>query len=175
MKLLPGDRIVSQSEEETLTIGECLSEVLLPGTTVFLLGEIGAGKTTLVRGFCRSLGCGEKVRSPSFTLVHEYTTAKGEMIVHSDLYRLDAGDVEDLDLESYVDEGAILFVEWAERGVFPTGERRWTVEFSSPDTGQDTPHRVLSFSVKGEERHRLDAFLDTVRRKERNHGASSLD
>ena len=107
--------ILTESEEETQALGALLAECLSPGVTVLLEGELGAGKTTLVRGYCTAMGC-KNVRSPSFTLVNIYKGDKPQRIVHSDLYRLDHSDVYELELEEYADEGAVVFVEWADRG-----------------------------------------------------------
>ena len=78
----------SSSEGATRNLGRLLGRVLRPGVTVLLRGDLGAGKTVLVRGVGDELGA-KGVRSPSFTLVNEYRTP-GLLLVHADLYRLDA-------------------------------------------------------------------------------------
>ncbi len=102
-------RTFSSSEEETLRIGELIGKNLKGGEVICLLGELGAGKTTLVKGIARGMGLleGYQVRSPTFTLVNQYPTKKG-LLIHADLYR-----VKDLDLEEFVDKG-VLVVEWGE-------------------------------------------------------------
>ncbi len=84
------------------------------GTTWLLTGEMGAGKTVLIRGVCRGLGVRGRIRSPGFTLVTSY---RGEIpIVHVDLYRLeDPAQVEGLGITDLVPPEAILLVEWGER------------------------------------------------------------
>ena len=79
-------------------------------------GEMGAGKTTLIKALCRVLGVVSVVQSPTYGLVNEYTTQTGEPVYHFDCYRLKS-DAEALDigLEEYLDSGAYCFVEWPER------------------------------------------------------------
>ena len=100
----------SKSEAETRELGRKLGESLEPGVCVLLYGDLGAGKTVLVRGACEAFGI-SGVRSPSFTLINEYETDSGDFVIHSDLYRLD--DAASLGLEEY--EDSVLFVEWPDR------------------------------------------------------------
>ena len=101
---------VSRSESDTRSLGRSLGEGLIPGLCVLLYGDLGAGKTVLVRGVGEALGI-SGVRSPSFTLINEYETDSGLMVIHADLYRLD--DAASLGLEEY--EDSVLFVEWPDR------------------------------------------------------------
>lgn len=120
MFLLPSRTVITESEEETGRLGALLAKHTSVGMTILLTGGLGSGKTTLVRGFCEALGF-RKVRSPSFTLVNHYI-AEGRRIVHSDLYRLESRDVDDLDLEEDDSDDTVLFVEWAEKAsFFPKG------------------------------------------------------
>ena len=175
MKRLSRQVVLSESAEDTMALGSSMAAVLPPGMTVLLIGALGAGKTTLVRGVCERLGCGRSVRSPSFTLVHEYRTDDGRLVVHADLYRLSGGDVDDLELESYIDDGALLFVEWADRGAIAERGQRWTIRFD-PSADEEYPSgRVLSFSSEGEEgRASMEAFLDHMHTMEADHGLDPL-
>ena len=100
---------ISHSENDTRELGRKLGESLCEGLCVLLYGDLGAGKTVLVRGVGEALGI-SGVRSPSFTLINEYDS-DSLFIAHADLYRLD--DASSLGLEEY--EDGVLFVEWPER------------------------------------------------------------
>ena len=99
------------SAAETEAFGERLAAELGPGDVVLVSGELGAGKTTLIRGACRALGVTEPVTSPTFTIGQRYS---GRVPVsHLDLYRLADLDREDPALlEDYLTGDAIAFVEW---------------------------------------------------------------
>ena len=79
-------------------------------------GEMGVGKTTLIKALCQSVGVVSVVQSPTYGLVNEYTTQTGESIYHFDCYRLrNEAEAMDIGLEEYLDSGAYCFVEWPER------------------------------------------------------------
>lgn len=102
------------AEEDTLALGRRLARRLKGGTVVCLHGELGAGKTTLVRGILRGLGYKGQVTSPTFALVNEYPRLKPR-VYHLDLYRVEAEDLENLALEEYLgDPKAACLVEWPE-------------------------------------------------------------
>jgi tRNA threonylcarbamoyladenosine biosynthesis protein TsaE len=107
-------RLVSLTAEETLEIGRRLAEDLRPGDVVALSGELGAGKTTLVKGIALGLGVREPVTSPTFTLIQEY---EGRLpVYHVDLYRIrEAESLEDLGLEEYFYGTGVTLVEWPEK------------------------------------------------------------
>jgi tRNA threonylcarbamoyladenosine biosynthesis protein TsaE len=108
-------RCRTSSEDATLQFGQTLGTLLIPGITVLLSGDLGTGKTALVRGIGNVLKAA-RVRSPSFTLVNEYP-AVSFTLVHVDLYRLEPDEAEDLGLEDYFGgcEKHVLLVEWPER------------------------------------------------------------
>jgi len=111
---------VTSSPEETAAVAAELAARLEAGDVVAVSGDLGAGKTTFVRGAARALGVTEPVASPTFTLGHRY--ASEPPVSHLDLYRLVALSPEEWgDLEPYFD-GAVVFVEWPEHadGWLPT-------------------------------------------------------
>jgi len=104
------------SEEETIALGEKLAREFPRRVTVLLIGDLGAGKTTLAKGIVKGLGAAEPedVSSPTFTLIHEY--GKGRTVYHVDLYRLDrAGEAARLGLDELFDREAVVLIEWGER------------------------------------------------------------
>lgn len=112
--------ILTKSAEETVELGRRIGAVLLPNDIVALMGELGAGKTTLIQGIAEGLGVKDYVTSPTFVIINEY---QGRMpLFHIDLYRLDqAGEIEDLGIEEYFSRGGICVIEWAEKlkGLMP--------------------------------------------------------
>jgi tRNA threonylcarbamoyladenosine biosynthesis protein TsaE len=111
------------SRGDTRRLGRRLSECLRPGDLVLLEGELGAGKTFLVRAIARGLGVAPAVRitSPTFDLVHELPARIP--LVHVDLYRLDdAGSLRELGLADRIGADAVVLVEWGERFTHVLGE-----------------------------------------------------
>ena len=128
--------IVSNAPEETEALGAALARALAPGDVVTVAGDLGAGKTTLVRGACRALGVSEPVTSPTFTIGHRYTGDPD--VTHLDLYRFTALSQEEWgDLEPYF-ENAIAFVEWPEAGAGALPVPRARIRL-----WHDTPRRRL--------------------------------
>ena len=104
----------THSEEETIQLGREIAARLPKRAVVLLIGNLGAGKTTLAKGIVSGLGAAEPedVTSPTFTLIHEY----GARVYHVDLYRLDRPEeVARLGLEEIFDRDAVVLIEWGER------------------------------------------------------------
>ncbi len=124
-----------------MALGAALGRVLRAGDVVALHGELGAGKTCLVRGIAAGMGLDPSVvSSPTFLIVHEYEPARhrpgAPELVHVDAYRL--GGVEDLDSigwDRVCDGSAVIVIEWAERvaGALPAGERRLDISMETVD------------------------------------------
>lgn len=105
-------RATTESAAETEALGARLAEGLEPGDVVVVGGEVGAGKTTLIRGACRALGIEAPVTSPTFTIGHRYEGGRLP-VSHLDLFRLEGLDEEDPALlDDYLTPGAVAFVEW---------------------------------------------------------------
>jgi tRNA threonylcarbamoyladenosine biosynthesis protein TsaE len=128
-------QIESSSPEETEAVAARLAAVLRPGDVVTVSGELGAGKTTFVRGACRALGITQPVTSPTFTIGHRY-----DGVAHLDLYRFAGVSAAEWgDLEPYFD-GTIAFVEWPEAGEAALPEPRFRVRMRHIDEA----HRMIA-------------------------------
>jgi tRNA threonylcarbamoyladenosine biosynthesis protein TsaE len=107
--------VETSSPDETEAVAAELARKLDPGDVVTVSGELGAGKTTFVRGACAALGVRERVTSPTYTIGHRYHGSRGD-VSHLDLYRFRGVSAAEWgDLEPYF-EDAIAFVEWPEAG-----------------------------------------------------------
>jgi len=109
-------RLQTSGPSETESLGAELAAGLIDGDLVLIRGELGTGKTTLVRGAARALGVEDPVTSPTFSIGHRYR-AGALTVSHLDLYRLAGLELEDPDLlADYLGPGRIAFVEWPEQG-----------------------------------------------------------
>ncbi len=125
--------IETQSAAETEALGARIAERLEPGDVVLLSGELGTGKTTLVRGACRALGVPGPVTSPTFTIGQQY--GGGRLPVsHLDLYRLQTLEGEDPALlEDYLRPQGVAFVEWPAAGESRLGRPALEVRLAHED------------------------------------------
>ena len=108
---------LTHSPEETIALGRKLASMLTPPKLVLLRGDLGAGKTTLVKGIAVGFDAAaeEDVTSPTFTLVHEYRGPVANLY-HIDLYRVDTPhQLETLGLDDLISENSILLIEWGEK------------------------------------------------------------
>ncbi len=105
----------THSESETEAVGEALATTLSPGTVIAFTGDLGAGKTAFTRGLARGLGIGERVTSPTFTIVNEYEGGRLPLF-HFDMYRLESSEeLFDIGWEDYLRRGGVCAVEWSEK------------------------------------------------------------
>jgi tRNA threonylcarbamoyladenosine biosynthesis protein TsaE len=103
------------TEADTLALGSALAHGLTPGLTIYLIGELGAGKTTLARGLLRGLGYTGRVKSPTYTLVELYKISR-LYLYHFDFYRLEAQtEWIDAGFKEYFSADSVCLVEWPER------------------------------------------------------------
>jgi tRNA threonylcarbamoyladenosine biosynthesis protein TsaE len=117
----------TNSEEETIALGRRIARDLPKRAVILLIGNLGAGKTTLAKGILSGLGVAdpEDVTSPTFTLIHEYGPRDdSRRVYHIDLYRLETRQqVETLGLDEIIDRESVVLIEWGERfpDLFPAG------------------------------------------------------
>jgi len=128
--------------------GQLVQGVGDAGLVVFLHGDLGAGKTTLVRGFLRALGHTGRVKSPTYTLVEPYEVAQ-RSLHHLDLYRLaDPEELEWIGIRDLLDNGAICLIEWPEQGAGFLPEPDLHINLHSVDAGRQV--QAESVSPEGE-------------------------
>jgi tRNA threonylcarbamoyladenosine biosynthesis protein TsaE len=121
------------SQEETIELGRRIARGLPPKALVLLIGNLGAGKTTLAKGMIEGLGAAQpdEVTSPTFTLIHEYGNGH---VYHIDLYRLDTkAEVETLGLDELLDREAVVLIEWGERFMDLWPEHRTEIRITGSD------------------------------------------
>jgi tRNA threonylcarbamoyladenosine biosynthesis protein TsaE len=131
----------TKSAEETIALGRELAPSLAPPKIVVLRGDLGAGKTTLVKGIAQAFQAAEEedVTSPTFTLIHEYR-GPAATVYHIDLYRVDTQrELETLGLDDLMTEDSILLIEWGEK--FARFEQERDVEIAL-ERISDTERRI---------------------------------
>ena len=139
-------RLTAAAEAQTIRLGELIGRALEPGDLVLLYGELGAGKTTLVRGMARGAGYRGRVSSPTFALAHVY---RGNPLTlhHLDLYRLKEGQTDELGLDELLNDprGAVV-VEWPQAARWP--KRRIEIRLSHAKSGR----RIVVTDRRGKRR-----------------------
>lgn len=146
----------TESEEETIALGESLAAELPQKAVVLLIGNLGAGKTTIAKGIVKGLGAAQpaEVSSPTFTLIHEYSPA----VYHIDLYRLDTpAQVATLGLEEIFDRPAVVLIEWGEK--FPALMPAGRIEIRLRATGEN----ARDIEVAGWNQHEHDVVVHRVK------------
>jgi tRNA threonylcarbamoyladenosine biosynthesis protein TsaE len=146
--------MVSRSSDETHALGVQLGQGAQPGNILLLIGELGAGKTTLTQGIAQGLGVTERPRSPTFVMATEY---HGRLaLYHLDLYRIDhVAELGELGLEEYLSGDSVTVVEWADRApqAFPADCLRISLESIDEDT------RRVTMTAEGDRHMALLATL----------------
>lgn len=136
--------IRTRSEEETIALGEEIARTLPRPAVVLLIGDLGAGKTTLAKGIVKGLGAAapEDVNSPTYTLIHEF--GEKDKVYHIDLYRLEReSEVRALGLDDLLASDSILLVEWGERfpALWPPDRIEIRLAWTSEDVREITVTR----------------------------------
>ena len=135
-------------EDATRALGARFAAALDGGLVVYLHGELGAGKTSFARALLTALGVGERIKSPTYSLVEGYL-ANGQPAWHLDLYRIaDPGELEWLGLDALSDPAAVVLVEWPERGqgALPAPDLELNLSYS----GLGRQAQLLPRTVRGE-------------------------
>lgn len=137
----------SKSEDQTLSLGKKIGRSLVRGDVVAIKGELGAGKSVIVRGICEGLGIAQRTRSPSFTFMNRY---RGPVdVYHVDLYRIEhMGELATLGWEEVIYSDSITLIEWADKlgSLLPSASLDISIEM----TGEETRRILLRANA---ERH----------------------
>lgn len=134
---------LTHNAEETVALGVELARLLTPPKMVLLRGDLGAGKTTLVKGIAAALGAAEAdaVTSPTFTLVHEYDGRS--RVLHLDVYRLETErELATLGIDELVEDGSLLMIEWGEKFASLVARSDGVIEMQK--TGEESRRILLS-------------------------------
>jgi tRNA threonylcarbamoyladenosine biosynthesis protein TsaE len=141
---VPTREYTTRSPEETVALGRKLARELKPPKLVVLRGELGAGKTTLIKGIAEGFQAAkqEDVTSPTFTLVHEYRAPK-VTVYHVDLYRVDTPrELETLGLDDLFGDTSVVLIEWGEK--FARFQEERDVEIAIERVGESERRIVIS-------------------------------
>jgi tRNA threonylcarbamoyladenosine biosynthesis protein TsaE len=123
-------------EDATIAFGAQLAHAISPGMTVFLDGNLGAGKTTLTRGVLRGLGFTGRVKSPTYTLVEPYAVSS-LYFYHFDLYRFnDPEEWEDAGFRDYFNSESVCLIEWADKAAGQLPAPDWLIELAPENEGR---------------------------------------
>jgi tRNA threonylcarbamoyladenosine biosynthesis protein TsaE len=138
----------TKSAEETIALGRDLASLLAPPKIVLLRGNLGAGKTTIVKGIAQGFKAAEEedVTSPTFTLIHEYRGPKATLY-HIDLYRIDTQrELETLGLDDMMTPDSVLLIEWGEK--FARFEEERDVEIAIDRVAENERRIVVTKKVR---------------------------
>ena len=131
------EQIILKNEQETKEFGKKLAESLEAGATIALIGDLGAGKTTLTKAIASGLGVGEVLTSPTFTIVCEYDSGRLPLY-HFDVYRVhDSEELFEIGFEDYLHRGGVCLIEWAnllEEGLLPENTMTIKMEYGEGET-----------------------------------------
>jgi len=141
-------------EAATIDFGAAIGRVIVPGLTIYLHGDLGAGKTTLVRGLLRGLGYVGRVKSPTYTLVEPYEMLDSHSaqlnLYHFDLYRFnDDEEWEAAGFREYFNANSVCLIEWPEKAGQVLPESDIEISFNIKETGRSV--RVSAHSVRGQQ------------------------
>ena len=131
------EQITLKTLDETKQFGKELADKLVPGTIIALIGDLGAGKTTLTKAIAAGLGVSEVLTSPTFTIVCEYDSGRLPLY-HFDVYRVhDSEELFEIGFEDYLHRGGVCLIEWAnllEEGMLPDNTMTIKLEYGEGET-----------------------------------------
>ncbi len=140
------DSLTLTNRDATIALGKKIGQQLVAGDVLVLDGDVGAGKTTFTKGLAAGLEIPDIIKSPTFTIIHEYQDGRLPLY-HMDAYRLENGGAEDLGLEEYFDGDGVSVVEWAEFVEDELPADFLAIHFKRTD---DDNTRILEFEPYGQ-------------------------
>ena len=130
-------RIIA-TEDELERVSQCLIEAAEDFKVIVFRGDLGAGKTTLIKNMCKLLGVKDEIRSPTFSIVNEYKSADNEGVFHFDFYRLnDEEEAYDIGAEEYFYSGKLCLIEWPSKIESLLPEKRIEVHILLAEKGRE--------------------------------------
>ncbi|KRL86347.1 tRNA (adenosine(37)-N6)-threonylcarbamoyltransferase complex ATPase subunit type 1 TsaE [Lacticaseibacillus pantheris] len=147
------------NEDELRSFAGQIAPLLQAGDVLLLDGDLGAGKTSFTKGLGLALGIHQPIKSPTFTIIHEYPTARIPLY-HMDLYRLEGGGAEDLGLEEYFEGDGVSVVEWPDYLGASAPYDYVTLHFHKDD--HDDNRRTITAEAEGERGHALLASISAL-------------
>ncbi len=152
--------LIINTEEDMLELGKAIASVLATDDVVYLLGNLGAGKTTLARGIARALGYEGRVTSPTFTLMNIYGSIPP--IYHFDFYRLEGGEMQDLGLDDYLERAGVSLIEWPRLESDDLPQEALLVEIRLKDDDYDK-ERLVHIWAQGERyQEKIEGLMNFV-------------
>lgn len=136
------------STQEMQHLGAVIAQTAQAHDLLLLNGDLGAGKTTLTQGIGRALGIKRPVKSPTFTIVREYTEARLPLF-HMDFYRLENDDLSSIDLSAYMAEPGLVVIEWPEIVQKQLPEQFLQLTIKRVDDSWNSTKRIVEFAPKG--------------------------
>lgn len=150
---MDNETFFTKSEDETIELGKNFAKDINPGDTIAFFGDLGAGKTELIKGICSYFKINEIVTSPTFTIMNKYTGYSDDMefpIFHIDLYRIK--DTKELDEIGFQDciyaPNAIKLIEWAEKAEEQMTNVNYTISISFSDDEDDNNRTIKITKIK---------------------------
>lgn len=144
-------KITTQSAEETIDLGWRLGQALKSGGLIELTGDLGSGKTTLIKGIAKGLGIKAPVSSPTFTISRVYDSGN-KRFYHFDFYRIESMDMSELELnDALAEPDTVVAIEWSEHLRLPLPKERLAIKLVA--TGQDS--RSITLNSSGQQHAKL--------------------